>query len=97
MSDIVERWTLCGYAPGAYQCKCTSCGKAFTGDKRAIQCLPCAANSSEATITSLRAELDRKDAALQMWVDAYKTGKNEPLVIAYESTAALSAQKEEEA
>jgi hypothetical protein len=31
-----------GFAPGNYQCKCCTCGKMFIGDKRAVQCEPCA-------------------------------------------------------
>lgn len=30
------------YAPGNYQCKCISCKDVFIGDKRAVQCEPCA-------------------------------------------------------
>lgn len=33
------------YADGKYANKCCDCEKEFTGDKRAIQCLPCAANT----------------------------------------------------
>jgi DNA-directed RNA polymerase subunit RPC12/RpoP len=31
-----------GYAPGNYQNKCCTCGELFIGDKRAVQCEPCA-------------------------------------------------------
>jgi hypothetical protein len=37
MSDTLGR-----YAPGNYSCKCSACGKEFTGDKRATTCLQCA-------------------------------------------------------
>ena len=44
MDRISERtWPLGGYAPGNYLCKCLDCGEQFQGDKRAYQCLPCAA------------------------------------------------------
>lgn len=38
-------WPLAGYAPGNYTRKCIDCDKQFDGDKRAIQCLECAAIS----------------------------------------------------
>lgn len=31
-----------GYAPGNYTCICSTCGSQFIGDKRAVQCEPCA-------------------------------------------------------
>lgn len=49
-----------------------------------------------AEITRLRAERDafkaeaeRLREALERWAAAFKTGRNEPLVIAYETAAAL--------
>jgi len=30
------------WAPGDYYCTCTACGTVFLGDKRAMQCAPCA-------------------------------------------------------
>lgn len=38
MSDLKDQ----GYAPGSYSCSCTTCGKEFIGDKRAVTCKPCA-------------------------------------------------------
>lgn len=32
---------IVGYAPGNYWCRCRSCGKSFTGDKRAVRCEEC--------------------------------------------------------
>lgn len=34
-----------GYAPGQYMGTCPGCQEIFTGDKRAISCLPCAVNT----------------------------------------------------
>lgn len=42
-ADSITRWTLHGYAPGDYHCHCFVCGQAFVGDKRATNCLTCAA------------------------------------------------------
>jgi hypothetical protein len=38
------RYPIEGYAPGQYTCKCVGCGIEFMGDKRAVQCEPCAIN-----------------------------------------------------
>lgn len=37
-----NKYPIGGYAPGNYHCKCCTCGNQFTGDKRAVQCEPCA-------------------------------------------------------
>lgn len=37
-----------GFAPGNYSCHCVICGKGFIGDKRAVQCEPCAIKSLQA-------------------------------------------------
>ena len=34
-----------GFAPGHYICKCILCAEEFIGDKRSVQCEPCAINS----------------------------------------------------
>jgi hypothetical protein len=36
------KYPIGGYAPGYYGCTCVTCKKEFTGDKRAVQCEPCA-------------------------------------------------------
>lgn len=43
-----NEYPIGGYAPGNYLCKCTDCGKQFTGNKRAVQCEPCAVKQEEA-------------------------------------------------
>ena len=74
-------WPLAGYAPGNYTCKCIDCEERFSGDKRAIRCLECAAvvanqrlqampvpRSKEATM-----QLDQKaliEEAVQASIDA---------------------------
>jgi hypothetical protein len=47
-------WPLGGYAPGSYFCKCHDCGEQFEGDKRAMQCLPCAVRSANAGLDRLK-------------------------------------------
>lgn len=42
-----KKYPIGGYAPGNYQCKCCRCGKQFVGDKRAVECEPCALISKE--------------------------------------------------
>lgn len=42
-----KKYPIVGYAPGNYQCKCCDCGESFLGDKRAVQCEPCAIATKE--------------------------------------------------
>jgi hypothetical protein len=58
--DLVDRWKLGGYAPGSYMCICVSCGNAHEADKRAVQCVHCAAREAAARILELEAK----------WIDA---------------------------
>lgn len=37
-----KKYPIGGYAPGDYKCNCCICGTEFNGDKRAVQCEPCA-------------------------------------------------------
>lgn len=37
-----KQYPIGGYAPGNYYCTCASCKTMFQGDKRAVQCEPCA-------------------------------------------------------
>jgi hypothetical protein len=37
-----KKYPIGGYAPGNYECKCCSCGGGFYGDKRSVECEPCA-------------------------------------------------------
>lgn len=42
-----NKYPIGGYAPGNYFNKCCSCGREFMGDKRAMQCEPCAIRDRE--------------------------------------------------
>ena len=42
-----NNYPIGGYAPGNYQCHCCDCGVTFHGDKRAVQCEPCAVTAKE--------------------------------------------------
>lgn len=56
-------WPLCAYAPGDYLGRCVHCGQQFQGDKRALECLECAASSAKALI-----EIHRNEAReLREW------------------------------
>lgn len=50
-------WPLCGYAPGHYMCTCVKCSSEYTGDKRAMECLDCAAQSANHLMASARTQL----------------------------------------
>lgn len=43
--DIViepSKYPIGGFAPGSYWCNCVTCKEKFMGDKKAVQCEPCA-------------------------------------------------------
>jgi hypothetical protein len=41
-NSMQNKYPIGGYAPGNYTCICCICKKEFHGDKRAVQCEPCA-------------------------------------------------------
>jgi hypothetical protein len=43
-----RKYPIGGYAPGNYLCNCVNCKNEFQGDKRAVQCEPCAVAAEEA-------------------------------------------------
>ena len=51
MTQESKTYPIGGYAPGNYFCKCVTCKKEFTGDKRAVQCEPCAVEMVNTKIT----------------------------------------------
>lgn len=42
-----SKYPIGGHAPGNYMCNCTTCKTQFQGDKRAVQCEPCAVKMVE--------------------------------------------------
>jgi hypothetical protein len=48
-----KKYPIGGYAPGNYSCKCATCGNEFRGDKRAVQCEPCAIEMTSIPYTVL--------------------------------------------
>jgi hypothetical protein len=46
---------LGGWAEGGYVNTCGSCGERFTGDKRAVRCLPCAIEGFAQSYTAAKA------------------------------------------
>lgn len=65
-----------GWAPGNYSCTCGDCGIHYVGDKRSVQCYPCAAKfvppprpetieEIRADRAALRAELERTKEDLE--------------------------------
>lgn len=57
-----------GWAPGNYSCTCRDCGIHYAGDKRSVQCYPCAAKfvppPRPETPEEIRADRDRLAAEL---------------------------------
>lgn len=61
------KYPILGYAPGSYYCRCTTCGDQFTGDKRAVQCQPCAINAlSESHSLSLE-RIGELEKEVEFW------------------------------
>ena len=62
-----KKYPIGGYAPGSYHCKCGTCGASFIGDKRAVQCEPCALNAKakfDALTPDEQMELVKRNAEL---------------------------------
>jgi hypothetical protein len=57
-------WPLGAYAPGGYHCRCVRCEVVFEGDKRAMNCLPCALQGIRSALTSRDARIAELEKAL---------------------------------
>ena len=53
------KYPIGGYAPGNYSNTCLECQESFIGDKRAVQCEPCAINSINKNHTQALLELSK--------------------------------------
>ena len=78
----VPNFKLRAFAIGDYSCKCRNCGAEFTGDKRALICLPCALNQGDkrdVENAQLEAELEQlkaKVSAVQPeWFVSYEASE----------------------
>lgn len=58
ISQRQPNWPLAGYAPGSYLNHCLTCGDYYYGDKRAIECLPCAVDTVKSKLTETRSFCD---------------------------------------
>lgn len=58
------KYPIGGFAPGMYMCKCSNCGDEFFGDKRAVQCEPCAINAVNESNSKALLELNRLKSAI---------------------------------
>jgi len=60
-----------GWAPGNYTCTCADCGVRYLGDKRSVQCYPCASKIKPAappdTCPFCRARRDEYSAGENHW------------------------------
>ena len=66
--NSVSNFRLYGFATGAYNCACLTCGSFFLGDKRAIQCLECAIKVAE----SDKLEKIKFIACIKKYVEEWK-------------------------
>jgi hypothetical protein len=47
LKEKPKQYPIGGYAPGFYSCECITCKTEFMGDKRAVQCEPCAIKTTQ--------------------------------------------------
>lgn len=53
------KYPIGGYAPGNYSKTCSECQESFVGDKRAVQCEPCAINLINKSHTQALSEVNK--------------------------------------
>lgn len=59
------KYPIGGFAPGHYSSFCCKCKEVFTGDKRAVQCEPCAINAINESNTEALLQLRELKTALE--------------------------------
>ena len=74
------------YAPGNYMCRCHSCDRLFTGDKRALTCFDCAKEQA-ATARTLELVAEWFDDLAEHAALAESTEERRQAAIALRSTA----------
>lgn len=62
-----NKYPIGGYAPGNYTCKCVTCEETFQGDKRAVQCEPCAVKEQE-WISPMQ-KFTKKNNIIDAWLE----------------------------
>ena len=70
-----SKYPIGGYAPGNYMCNCTTCKTQFQGDKRAVQCEPCAVKMVKEQVQTLienNREIAEKEEQKQHLIDIMK-------------------------
>ena len=70
-----SKYPIGGYAPGNYMCNCTTCKTQFQGDKRAVQCEPCAVKMVEEQVQTLienNRKIAEKEEQKQYLIDIMK-------------------------
>lgn len=87
MQQKEPKYPIGGYAPGYYGCTCVTCKTQFQGDKRAVQCEPCAISMTKEEQKQHLIDIMRGDEELGL----YEEPKQETLEeaaerLAYDST-----------
>ncbi len=70
------------WAPGNYICKCSACDRTFEGDKRAMNCLPCAIQALQAAYerqVQLREQFQEDVESLHQMLDIAQVPREGPL------------------
>jgi hypothetical protein len=79
--EELKQYPIGGYAPGNYTCTCVSCKTRFQGDKRAVQCEPCAIEMVKLKIKTNDnggIQIDKQETleevAKKQWGNVHRTG-----------------------
>lgn len=89
------KYPIGGYADGNYMCNCVTCKKQFIGDKRAVQCEPCAIEMVNTKIISNQGGGIKIDKQEQIQENNYDRNSISYSVIREEETIEQSNEKEE--
>jgi hypothetical protein len=69
------KYPIGGFAPGFYHCNCITCKNTFSGDKRAVQCEPCAIEMVRTKIVeSEKGGIEIEHDHLQGFIDQFGDG-----------------------
>jgi hypothetical protein len=79
-----KKYPIGGYAPGNYRCTCVTCKTKFMGDKRAVQCEPCAIKMTQ---EEPKQKIIASEEDAKVFVDAIKNppAPNEELKQAFKN------------
>jgi hypothetical protein len=73
-----KQYPIGGYAPGFYSCTCVTCEQSFMGDKRAVQCEPCAIETTQESKQEALSNMDKEFVPYAEALELKELGFDEP-------------------